>query len=506
MRLLRRARLALPCACALAVVLVSCAAAATPTQVLDHTDALLAWPKHGVTTLEYHGHLRLEGHFTHPHETRTYETLRRVFIAPPDRIRQDFSTWVTGDTVLSVETTLLLGDHVIKRDDEHAPWLELHGRDAAMAARAVRSVTPALVLADARRHLARVQLTSAKGTQKLAWPDTTGRMWTLRVDEASGLPLGHESMIANDWEGDIGDSTVYGHGRASAGMWAAATLHTRTHEADSGWWLDEELADLTWHEGATNAYENVTAPLRSEVIEAPEPARPDTIPHLVLLAPHTWAIELRDADTRSLVMEFADHLIVLDASAGSRQGEAILATIRAQLPKKPVRLVAFSHYHPDYTGGLRPFLADSVKVLCAPGNAGYVREIAARRFVQQPDRLERRSHGTWAPQLELLGAPIWTHADSLNELRVLDIGARSHHTDSYLVFLLPRAGILFEGDLGFFKRDGKLVASRRASGLVEALEASGVPVTRVIQGWPVNGNAAEIKYPELRSLVAPQQP
>ena len=482
-------------------------AGTSAVRLLDRADMLMAWPRHGVVTLEYRGQLTRESHYERPHATRTLEALRRVYVAPGDRIRQDFSTWVAGDTVLAVETTLLINGHVLHRDDETAPWLELRGRRAAMAARFVRGVAPALLLADARRHVANAALTRAGSADPaLAWADTSGRVWTLHFDGSNAAPTLFESAAANDWEGDIADSTVFGADRASAGLWVAQTLHTRTHESDDGWWLDERLQSVDWHESPANAYESVNGPRGEEVMPAPAEALPDTVPALLPLAPHVWALELRDADTRSLLVEFADHLVVLDASAGSRQGEALLATIRAQGPKKPVRLVAFSHYHPDYTGGLRPFLADSIPVLCAPGNAGYVREIAARRFTRRPDRLERRSHGRYVPQLQELAPGGWTAADSLNELRVIDIGRTSQHTDSYLVFVLPRAGIVFEGDLGYFTRNGKLVASRRARGLVAALDASGVRCDRVIQGWPVQGNAREITYRTLRELAAPNQP
>lgn len=477
------------------------------TRLLDRAGVLMAWPTHGVITLEYKGRLTREGHFEHPHATRTYESLRRVYVASPERIRQDFSTWVAGDTVLGVETTLLINGHVLHRDDETAPWVALNGREAAMAARFVRGATPALALGDAREHAARATITGAGGrSPALSWPDSTGRVWTLHFDGTNAAPVVLESATANDWEGDIADSTVFGPDRASAGFWAAQSVHTRTHEADDGWWLDETLQGAQWHNAPTNPYEAVNGPRVEEVMPAPVVAVADPMPVLAPLAPHVWAIELPDADTRSVVMEFAGHLVVLDASAGSRQGEAILATIRAHLPRKPIRFVAFSHYHPDYSGGLRPFLADSITILCAPGNADDVREIAARRFTRRPDRLERRSHGAWTPRLELLGTPVWTDADSVNELRVIDIGARSNHTDSYLVFVLPRDGIVFEGDLGFFTRGGKRVASRRARGLVLALDAAGVKCERVVQGWPVRGNASEIKMRELRELVGPQQP
>jgi hypothetical protein len=61
--------------------------------------------------------------------------------------------------------------------------------------------------------------------------------------------------------------------------------------------------------------------------------------------------------------------------------------------------------------------------------------------------------------------------------------------------------LLFEGDLGFFTVAGELRASRRAAGLLQAIdEAKLVPLT-VAQSWPVNGNAASVPFATLRALV-----
>jgi len=67
----------------------------------------------------------------------------------------------------------------------------------------------------------------------------------------------------------------------------------------------------------------------------------------------------------------------------------LMPALRARFPGKRVRFVSFSHYHPDYTGGLRPFLADSAEVVCAGANMPFVDEVAHLNFSVTPDRLWR---------------------------------------------------------------------------------------------------------------------
>jgi len=54
-------------------------------------------------------------------------------------------------------------------------------------------------------------------------------------------------------------------------------------------------------------------------------------------------------------------------------------------------------------------------------------------FIGQPDRLWRLRPGGFVPPKDTLVAGRWRHADRTNELVALDIGARSNHTDHYLV-------------------------------------------------------------------------
>jgi glyoxylase-like metal-dependent hydrolase (beta-lactamase superfamily II) len=272
------------------------------------------------------------------------------------------------------------------------------------------------------------------------------------------------------------------------------SLRTPGNPADVSWMLTEHRV----------AIENAV-PLSEFAVPAqvtPPPPAADTTARLVALAPGAWAVELPDADTRSLAVEFSDHLVLLETSSNGVRGERLRAALHARFPKKPVRFVSFSHHHPDYTGGLRPFLADSAEVVCAGAIAPFVTEIANLNFSVWPDRLWRLHPNGSLPRIDSLLAGRWRHADATNELVAIDIGGQSHHTEHYLVFWLPRQKLLFEGDLGFFTMDGTLRASRRAEGLLQAIDAQKLAPETVVQSWPVRGNPASVPMATLRALVA----
>jgi hypothetical protein len=71
-------------------------------------------------------------------------------------------------------------------------------------------------------------------------------------------------------------------------------------------------------------------------------------------------------------------------------------------------------------------------------------------------------------------------------LDAIDIGEASQHTAEYVVFYLPGARVLLEGDLGWFTRDdGTPRVGGRAAGLLAALDARGLAIDTMVQTWPV---------------------
>jgi glyoxylase-like metal-dependent hydrolase (beta-lactamase superfamily II) len=451
-------------------------------------------PAGHAVAVRYAGTLALEGHYERPHEIRDFHSLRRIVVASPDMARQDWTTWSEDDTTHTTETTLLLGARVLQRADAGAPFRELRGREAHEAAYVILSAAPPLAVAHILgwngRGLAGGPL-SAFQTQ-YAWPDSLGRTeWNL---DALDRPLFYSALRDDPRRGSLmQDAHAFGVSTIAGRVWPDS-LRTMGLPADFTWTLTERRVGV--EEDVPLA--ELAAP--DHVVPAAAPA--DTTARVAAVTPRAWAVELPDADTRSLAVEFSDHLVLLETSCDNIHGERIRAALRARFPGKPVRFVAFSHHHPAYTGGLRPFLADSAGVVCAGALAPFVDEIAHLNFALVPDRLWRRYPGGAAPRVDTLQAGRWRHADASNELVAIDIGSRSNHTDHYLVFWLPRQKLLFEGDLGFFTVDGALRASRRAAGLLQAVDEAKLAPETVVQSWPVNGNAPSVPIATLRALVA----
>ena len=267
-------------------------------------------------------------------------------------------------------------------------------------------------------------------------------------------------------------------------------VRVRWFPASFGWWLDELRTETRSGQGVLPLGLADTLGLR------PDSARANF--RLELLGPRTWSVELVKDDSRSLVLEFSDHLAVIEAGYSSPSGEELVGFIRSNISRKPIRHVFFSHYHPSYTGGLRAFMAEGAQVVTTPGNLAYVREIQDRQFEMQPDRLSRHPSPVATDSLR---AGRYALRDPINELLAYDIGSDSDHTDEYVVFYLPRLGLLFEGDLGWFTRDGVVRASRRSVGLLRALEKFQLQPERMLQSWPVRGNQAIVPFAEFRKMV-----
>ncbi|MEZ6037509.1 MAG: hypothetical protein R3F29_08515 [Planctomycetota bacterium] len=216
------------------------------------------------------------------------------------------------------------------------------------------------------------------------------------------------------------------------------------------------------------------------------------------LAPGVHEITQADVDTRSLAVEFSDHVILCEASLDNPAGERLLSCLDQHLPGKPVRYVLFGHYHPHYTGGLRPVMARGATVVAPPLGAAFAAEIAARPFHEPPDALTRSGS---VPIVEVMTGQR-TFRDTDNELVAIDIGADSHHTVEYVVFWLPRQRMLFEGDIGWYSVGAGIRPSGlRAAGLVKAIDTLGLPVETLVQSWPTRGRST-LPLAELRTLLS----
>lgn len=245
--------------------------------------------------------------------------------------------------------------------------------------------------------------------------------------------------------------------------------------------LEHAETDLTWSAALQQAA------LRHELPTPPPkellPAQPERREPLELqeLADGVYMVDLEVHETRTLIVEFSDHLVALETSLTVASSEQVIALLARRWPTKPVRYVAFSHHHPHYTGGIRAYIAAGATVITPPETAAFVRELSERSFTLAPDALARAprecSIKTYDDMIVI--------EDKVQRVEIYNLGEDSKHTSAYSVFYLPRQRILFEGDLGWFIIDGELRRSSRLTGLNELIKSKQLTVETVIQSWPI---------------------
>ncbi|HWI19621.1 MAG TPA: MBL fold metallo-hydrolase [Vicinamibacterales bacterium] len=157
-----------------------------------------------------------------------------------------------------------------------------------------------------------------------------------------------------------------------------------------------------------------------------------SIPQVRQLGRDVWMV---GGGSASLVVGFADHVLVVDAPPSS--AAATIKQIASLAPGKPIRFVVPTHHHDDHSVGIRAYAGAGAKVVTTPGNQAFLEKIAG------------------APVEIITGPRVFS--DATRTVEIHDIG-RNGHSNEMLVAWLPTEGILFGGDLidatasGFIER------------------------------------------------------
>jgi len=167
-------------------------------------------------------------------------------------------------------------------------------------------------------------------------------------------------------------------------------------------------------------------------------------------------------------------VVVVDALASPRQGEALLRTIRT-VTSRPIPWLVLTHHHPDHTFGAVVFRREGAKVVAHPDRRTLASEAG-------PDALV----ADWVRVVGLDAMRGFEFADSADRpvtgRDTLRLGGRSiivihpgaAHTAGDLVVWLPQERVLFAGDLLVedgvtMVVDGSARALRRSLDLIDSL-------------------------------------
>jgi glyoxylase-like metal-dependent hydrolase (beta-lactamase superfamily II) len=215
--------------------------------------------------------------------------------------------------------------------------------------------------------------------------------------------------------------------------------------------------------------DSITA--RAQPAPPPSATPASVVVTLVELAPGVWRAE--GGSHHSLVVEQPGRLVVVEAPQTSARSQAVLDTLRARFPGRPVALLVNTHHHWDHSGGLRGYLAAGVPVATHARNVAFVRGIGAAQKTVRPDALSRRARLPAITGIE----------DSLvvgdGNARVIVYRLPTTHVEGMLAAYVPAARLLFTSDV---LSPGPTLPAAGTGELVALVRARGIAVDRVAGG------------------------
>lgn len=142
-------------------------------------------------------------------------------------------------------------------------------------------------------------------------------------------------------------------------------------------------------------------------------------------------------------------VVIIDALGSPALANDLIAEIRRITPK-PIRYVIVTHFHADHIYGLQVFKAAGAEILGHPAGREYLNSETAKLRLEA----SRKDLAPWIDnKTQLLGADRWL-ADQQTELQlgsyvfqIRHVGPA--HTPEDLAVFVPKAGVLFAGDLVF---------------------------------------------------------
>ena len=143
----------------------------------------------------------------------------------------------------------------------------------------------------------------------------------------------------------------------------------------------------------------------------------------------------------SVIVEFKDHVMMLEAGQSEARGLAYIAEAKKLIPNKPIRYVMNTHPHSDHTGGLPALVAEGATIVTQRNNQEFLEKALNTPRTLLNDTLAR--------------SPRKARVEAVSEKKVYSDGARTvdiyhvapvPHSNGLLIAYIPREKILFQGD------------------------------------------------------------
>ena len=306
-----------------------------------------------------------------------------------------------------------------------------------------------------------------------------GGTFTLSIDSATKLPARVVSMISNTNLGDVAMETEFGgYKDAGGGLKLPTELTTR---------LDKyTTAKLTLSASRVNGD---TGDLSAPAAATSAPAASAPTVTVEALAAGVWL--LAGQSHHSVVIEFSDHLTLIEAPQDDARTLAVIAKARELVPGKPLTKVVNTHHHFDHSGGVRAAVSEGLTLVTHEGNKTFYEDMMARAHTIEPDHLAKNPK-------PLRLQPVAGRLEMKDASMTVEIYpvTGSLHCDTMLMAYLPKQRLLVEVDLYAPPAPNAAVAPAFpfAPNLLQNIQDLKLKVDRVV---PLHGRIAPF-----RDLVA----
>ncbi len=207
---------------------------------------------------------------------------------------------------------------------------------------------------------------------------------------------------------------------------------------------------------------------------------------------HLHFINLMDASSRVLLVEFDKFLLVAEAPLSSGNGERIIREARKKAPGKPITYFVAGHHHPHYTGGMRAFVHKGAKVITVGQNQEFFKYLIDAPHRLQPDSLQMQPRPL---QIELIKDSLQIESGGYKMI-IYFLGEKSGHTKDYLVYYFPQEKMLFEDDLVWIASKGEPnKAPERQISVYNLIKEKHLDVRTIVQSWG-------IASPEYKNIIS----
>jgi len=143
----------------------------------------------------------------------------------------------------------------------------------------------------------------------------------------------------------------------------------------------------------------------------------------------------------SLIVEFKDYVMMLEAGQSVARGVAYVAETKKLIPNKPIRYVMNTHPHSDHTGGLPALVAEGATIITQKNNETFLEGALNTPRTLLDDVLAKN--------------PKKAKVETVSEKKEYSDGTRTvvmyhtspvPHSNGLMIAYIPKEKILFQGD------------------------------------------------------------